>query len=315
MNLKQIDLNLLSILKQLLTEKHVTNTALTLDISQPTVSRSLNKLRKLFNDSLLVRSHTSYELTPKAIFIKQELNQLFAHLDKLLEGESFNPSISHKTVKLFGLLPHMELISGELIQRICQQAPNMIVDIDTISKPHFTALIAGDVHFVISALPPPSSEQELYRMSLYKQDFCLLMRKKHPLTNQEITPKNLKACKFGQISLQGDKRLTIEAKFEKIGYKDKILSPVRLNNFASVASITEATDIVFHLPTSYGKMLCNNKNIITRDLPTELTNDKFDNISLYWHKRHHNDPMCLWIRSLVKDIVSNSKNNNILLQM
>ena len=306
MNLKQIDLNLLSILKQLLTERHVTNTALTLNISQPTVSRSLNKLRKFFNDPLLVRSHTGYELTPKAIFIKQELNQLFTHLGKLLEGECFNPSVSDKTIKLFGLLPHMELISGKLIQQICQRAPNMKVDIDTISKPHFTALISGDVHFVISALPPPSSEQDLYKMMLYRQDFCLLMGKQHPLAYQEITTENLKTCQFGQISLQGDKHLTIETKFEKIGYKNKISSPVKLNNFASVASITEATDILFHLPTSYGKMLCSNKNLIIRDLPTELTNNKFENISLYWHKRHHNDPMCLWVRSLIKDIVFNS---------
>ncbi|WP_228012876.1 helix-turn-helix domain-containing protein, partial [Vibrio sp. OPT18] len=39
MNLSQVDLNLLVILKHLLEEKHVSNTALALDMSQPTVSR------------------------------------------------------------------------------------------------------------------------------------------------------------------------------------------------------------------------------------------------------------------------------------
>ena len=56
MNLAQVDLNLLVILKHLLEEKHVSNTALALDMSQPTVSRSLQKLRTVFNDDLLVRA-------------------------------------------------------------------------------------------------------------------------------------------------------------------------------------------------------------------------------------------------------------------
>ena len=50
MNINQLDLNLLIILKQLLEEKHISNTALTLGISQPSISRSLAKLRVLFDD-------------------------------------------------------------------------------------------------------------------------------------------------------------------------------------------------------------------------------------------------------------------------
>jgi DNA-binding transcriptional LysR family regulator len=53
MNLNQLDLNLLIILKQLLNEKHISNTALTLGMSQPSISRSLSKLRSLFDDPLL----------------------------------------------------------------------------------------------------------------------------------------------------------------------------------------------------------------------------------------------------------------------
>ncbi|MEH6595359.1 MAG: hypothetical protein V7736_07410 [Colwellia polaris] len=40
MNLNQLDLNLLIILKQLLAEKHISNTALTLGISQSSILRA-----------------------------------------------------------------------------------------------------------------------------------------------------------------------------------------------------------------------------------------------------------------------------------
>ncbi|GAL25207.1 transcriptional regulator LysR family [Vibrio variabilis] len=66
MNLSQFDINSLTILKTLLDEKHVSNTALAMNISQSSVSRALQKMRLLFSDELLVRTHTGYELTPKS---------------------------------------------------------------------------------------------------------------------------------------------------------------------------------------------------------------------------------------------------------
>ena len=109
MNLSQIDLNLLVILKQLLEEQHVTNTALTLNMSQPTVSRALNKSRQLFSDPLLVRSNTGYSLTPKAESIKKDLNSVLSRLENLVEGDAFDPKTSSKTLRLFGLAPQMDL--------------------------------------------------------------------------------------------------------------------------------------------------------------------------------------------------------------
>ncbi|MCG7545952.1 LysR family transcriptional regulator [Pseudoalteromonas sp. MM17-2] len=54
-NLSQIDLNSLFVLKHLLEEKHVSNTAMALNMSQSAVSRTLQKMRVFFNDELLVR--------------------------------------------------------------------------------------------------------------------------------------------------------------------------------------------------------------------------------------------------------------------
>jgi DNA-binding transcriptional LysR family regulator len=87
MNLNQLDLNLLIILKQLLNEKHISNTALTLGMSQPSISRSLSKLRSLFDDQLLIRMAGGYELTPKAQSI---------HLLRLLETQSRSPIVLRK---------------------------------------------------------------------------------------------------------------------------------------------------------------------------------------------------------------------------
>ena len=52
MNLKDIDLNLLVIFQQLLTERRVSAVAVKLGLTQPTVSNALNRLRQQLGDEL-----------------------------------------------------------------------------------------------------------------------------------------------------------------------------------------------------------------------------------------------------------------------
>jgi DNA-binding transcriptional LysR family regulator len=61
-NLQKADFNLLKVLHVLLEERNVTRAAERLFVTQSAVSRSLNRLRQLFDDPLLVRS--SHGLVP-----------------------------------------------------------------------------------------------------------------------------------------------------------------------------------------------------------------------------------------------------------
>ncbi|MGY3572313.1 LysR family transcriptional regulator [Vibrio paucivorans] len=305
MNLAQFDLNLLMVLKHLLEEKHVSNTALALNMSQPSVSRSLQKVRKLFKDDLLVRAGHGYELTPKAEIIKQDLNAVLGGLERLMYDQSFQPENSTGTIRFFGLVPQVVMLLPSVISRIRQETPNMVVDIDSVPKRHFDALIAGDVHFVLSTKEPPSSEQNLYRMIVANRDYRLLMSENHPLAHlDELTVEMLLDCQFGQISLQGDKRLSIEHRFVELGVVDKhrrLSIPVQLSNFNAAPAIAEETDVIFHLPTPFAEAACQGRKLVMKEMPKAVRIDA-QNVYLYWHKRYNNDPMCQWVKSLFKEI-------------
>ncbi len=60
------DLNLLLPLKVLLEEGNVTRAGQRLELSQPAMSAALARLRRRFDDELLVRAGRDYELTPLA---------------------------------------------------------------------------------------------------------------------------------------------------------------------------------------------------------------------------------------------------------
>lgn len=309
MNLNQVDLNLLLLLKQLLQEKHVTNTALTLNMSQSSVSRALHKLRKLFSDPLLVKSSNGYALTPKAETIKRDLNTVLTSLEKLIDGNEFFPSSSDKTIRIFGLAPQMDILLPKLVNILRDRAPQMTLDVDTVSKPHFTGLISGAHHFIITNQEPPAADQDLYRQHYLDRDFRLIMSANHPLADAPLDAEKLRNCQFGQVSLQGDKKLSIEPRFKALGItgdNGKIATPVRLNNFSSAASIAANSDIIFHLPTDYALQAAKSHNIVCREVPTNLQHPT-KRLYLYWHKRYHQDPMCVWFRSIITEI-SNLEN-------
>ena len=308
MQLNQIDLNLLVVLKKLLQEKHVSNTALLLNMSQSSVSRALTKLRTLFNDPLLVKGSNGYVLTPKAEHIKDGLYAVITSLEKLIEGDYFSPLTSDRTIRIFGLTPNIENLLPPLTSLMRKNAPNMALDVDNIPKPHFLGLLSGDHHFIISSEAPPSSDQDLYRQHYLDRDFRLIMSESHPLANKELTADNLRHCHFGQISLHGDKNLSIESQFKKIGISGdngKISTPVLINNFSSAASISAHSDIIFHLPTDYALQQQQSHNIVCKKVPQNLQQPA-KKLFLYWHKRYHRDPMCIWFRS---EIIKLSKNS------
>src|SRR3984957_16139066 len=99
-HIRQADLNLLVVFTALAEERNVTRAASRLFLSQPAVSRAVQRLREMFHDDLLVRGSSGYELTPKGKRLLQELSTILPRLDRLLSGEDFDPRQEDTTFRI-----------------------------------------------------------------------------------------------------------------------------------------------------------------------------------------------------------------------
>jgi DNA-binding transcriptional LysR family regulator len=82
--LRQADLNLLVVFSVLAEERNVSRAAKRLLLSQPAVSRALQRMRDTFHDDLLVRTAKGYEPTPQGERVLQELEIMLPKLDRLM---------------------------------------------------------------------------------------------------------------------------------------------------------------------------------------------------------------------------------------
>ena len=89
--LRQVDLNLLITFAAIAEEKSVTAAASRLLLSQPAVSRALQRARGMFQDALLVRSPHGLELTLRGRKILHELESLLPKMELLVAPNLFDP--------------------------------------------------------------------------------------------------------------------------------------------------------------------------------------------------------------------------------
>src|SRR3989442_11983967 len=98
--LRQADLNLLIVFTVLAEERNVTRAAARLFLSQPAVSRALQRLRDMFHDYLLIRTANGYEPTPQGQRLLQDLATMLPRLDRLMAGGDFDPSTEDATFRI-----------------------------------------------------------------------------------------------------------------------------------------------------------------------------------------------------------------------
>src|SRR6202521_2600245 len=99
-HLRQADLNLLVVFTALAEERNVTRAGSRLLLSQPAVSRALQRLRDMFHDDLLIRTPTGYQPTPKGQRLLQDLESILPRLDRLMTGTDFDPATEEATFRV-----------------------------------------------------------------------------------------------------------------------------------------------------------------------------------------------------------------------
>lgn len=293
-NLRSVDLNLLVVLEALLEEKQVTKAAERLHMSQPAVSRALQRLRSTFADPLLVRSAEGYDLSVRAGQIIGDLKSVLHSVSQIISETEFSPKASKQIVKIAG--PELEtgLYIPDLLAIMGQDAPDMQVELDSRPADYFDMLSRGDIHFAISGVAPQTAEDQFHRALLDITDIALIMGAHHTLASKEITLDEYLSARHGYVSITGKGPAMMDSKLREMGKKRKTV--LCLSSFMSVADFCEKTDLVFMLPTNLIEKISLGRAVVTRKLPPQLKAEPLP-FYLYWHARDHHDAMHQWIKN------------------
>ena len=294
-NLRSIDLNLLTALEALLDEKSVTKAGARLYLSQSAMSRALGRLRTIFDDQLLVQCGRSSVLTPKAESLQPELQQILVSIRKFVSSQEFEPSTAEGSMALSASDAMIASFLAEMIRKIVFEAPHVHFSLNEPQSNDPELLRQGHRDLLLAANRP---ESDLHCTELLIDNrLSCLVSKTHPLAGQKLTKTSF--VQHGHIELGTPTGRRIERRLEKKGYHRRLA--LKASSLISASAIAAQTDWIFTVPTIFALTAVKMFDLAMLEMPLKLVDPEDAPIALYmiWHERCNTDPLHSWVRGLL----------------
>lgn len=296
-DIESIDVRLLRMLLVLLSEKNVSRAAQKLDMSQPAMSHVLNRLRRIFDDPILLRSHNGMVCTDRAREIEPRVRELLDSFERLVAyEESFDPARSKRVFVIAAAVYTEYVLLPGLVRRVREQAPSVKIEVKPPNYGHaHEELESGeaDIRLAWGQGPAPLS----LRSILLFQDriVCVSDRRRKEKGGPLSIAEYLAAS---HIRAQGAERTTTGKVVDSAvaQYGTTLSIALTVQNHLCIPRMVEGTDVVATLPRRLALQTAANASLEITEPPLRLPRVRMMG---YWHERSHTDPGHRWFRSLV----------------
>jgi len=306
------DLNLLVALQILLEERNVTRSAERLYVSQPALSKTLQKLRDSFEDQLFTRTSHGLVPTPRAEELGRELPALLETIEQVLGDANFSPDTYAGIFKL--LMPPImcESLLPSLMSELAKVAPNVQIIMAEVPPNYQELLKKGEADF--AAFVALETERDILAEPIAAIAPRCYMRVDHPLAQKEMSLQDFLAYPHLRLYLPGLTR-------ENTSMVDDVLSQhgvhrnivLETTQFSSAVGVLTRTDALLVANAGFQEGGLYRERIVGHEMPAELQrmirNSNSRNrgkMSLMRHLRTSRSAPHQWMRALLMKHLTSS---------
>jgi DNA-binding transcriptional LysR family regulator len=293
-NFRQIDLNLLATLDVLLTELNVTRAAQRLNLSQPSVSVQLSRLREMLGDPLLLPGPRGMQPTARATELRLPLRQALEALEgAVTTGSHFDPATATNTWRIVATDYTESAVVLPVLTHLRTAAPGTRLAVFELNPARILRQAEqGDVDLVFHLREgsPPALHQRL----LFTERYVLAGRREHPALKHHLTLARF--CELEHVVVSPDgggfSAMTDEV-LARQGLSRRVVLSVP--HFLFMLDALANSDLVAVLPE---RLVKNHRTLQVVEPPVALPG--FDMLML-WHERLHRFPAHQWLRQQILD--------------
>ena len=294
-HLRQADLNLLVVFTAVAEERNITRAASRLLLSQPAVSRALNRLRDMFHDDLLIRTPNGYEPTPKGQHLLHDLATMLPRIDRLMAGGDFDPSTEEATFRIAATDHAALLLVPPLYKSVLSKPTKVDFSFVPLHAGQYDALEKGRLDLVLNA-DHDVSAFHLSKEVIFEVDFvCVVSRKSE--FKRAITLKQYLAAEHVAVDIISGVQTHPDKHLAAIGEKRRC--PLVVAQHTVAMRVAAVTDMIATVPRRMALLAAPTKVTKILEGPTALGSFKY---IMIWHERMHTDAAHVWLRSTIREL-------------
>lgn len=296
MNLNSFDLNLLKAFDALMRDGNMTVAGSNLGLTQPAMSRALQRLRVIYNDPLFVRTARGMRPTEYALELAQPVQIALAALRNAIElNDNFSPPTSTRTFRIVMTDVAAAFYLPPLIPQLKKIAPHVCIESMQVPRDSYMeALEVGTAELALGQLP---KTRNMHRQKLRDSTFVCVMRKNHPTIRRSLSMQQFLDADHVAIIAPARADEIIRRALGKQASRRNIALSVPY--YLVVPPILTKSDLIAVLPetiTTFAKEW----GLKTLPLPFKVSSIP---MGQFWHERSHHDVGHRWLRNTIAEMV------------
>lgn len=305
LNFRTLDLNLLRVFDEVMTERNLTRAAHNLAMTQPAVSNALRRLREVMGDELVRRSGYGVEPTVAALALWPTVRDALHMLRESLAPGNFDPASAHNAFLLAmadataaKLVPGlMDIFENEApganlrVLPLTTRDPRELLESGTIDLAigHFPGVLAE-----LGALHLREHNPHFQHQRLYDGEYVVVMRRSHPLAGKPLSLDTYCAARHLLVSFSGRPFGFVDEALASVSRQRRVVLTV--NQFFTAGRVVATTDLLTVLPRHFVGATGMEHELALCDLPLQVPAVHVDSL---WHRQATQNTAHRWLREAV----------------
>lgn len=307
-NFRTLDLNLLRVFDEVMSERNLTRAASNLAMTQPAVSNALRRLRDALHDELVVRAGYGVQPTPRALDLWPAVRAALDGLRAAVQTDRFEPTEARDSFVLAMADATAAQLVPPLVRRLEADAPGVSLRVRPLLTRDPRAMLAGGEmdaaigHFpgAIAAIGLQPSQDggrgPFLHQRLYDGHYVAVMRTGHPLADGPLDLDRYCAARHLLVSFGGRPFGFVDEALAALGRRRRIVLTV--NQFFTAGQVVAQSDLLTVLPARFVESAGSAALLVTRPLPFDLQPVHVD---LLWHRLQTARPAHAWLRRMIQE--------------
>lgn len=298
MNNLAYDLKLLMCFDALMAERSVSRAAERLNLSQPAMSHALARLRRLFDDPLLLKGRGLMTPTSRALQLEGQVQELLSALRRLSEQPAaFEPATARLRFSVMAPEYAEYLLAAPVALQLQREAPSVALDFRPTDPDRALDWLArGDLDFRLGWWPEPPAALR-YKL-LFRDRLVCAVRKGHPRFRTSLSTEDYLSAPHVRVQTPRTSVSSGAVDHAATALRRTLNVALRVQNLSVMSEVVSTSNLVATVPERLALRLQEKYPLQVLPLPLAVPDIR---MALYWHERTHKHAAHRWFRQTVSE--------------